>query len=205
MNSNQTLTLSNIQAQSKDLLGVWVQLKFDDEDIDYYFGTAVVFNHGGYSPEIVRFYGEEIEEVDEQDLVKAYAIAFGSISAKLISFNDEEDTTYTFLSEVEGVIELKPDTWYEQASQRKGVKVDIPGMFDLVSVNGASAWFFKPNQKAKIKVSKELVWGVQSDDDWDCFSSWQRDDKIDPNYSETVDTTNHYAKQSLIWKAEIIS
>lgn len=204
MNDNQVLTLSNIEAQVRDLLGVWVKVRFEDEDIDSTFGTSIRFDNGKYSPEITRFYWDEIEEVDEQELVSAYAIAFNSIPAKFLSSNGEE-TDYTFLPEAEGIFSLNSDTWYKQPKPRKGIRVDIDGEFDLVSVNGASSWFFKPTTDVKIKVNNSLVWGCQTEDDWNFYSSWQEDEEIDPEYSEWNETVHYYAKQNLIWKAEIIS
>lgn len=204
MNSNQTLTLSNIEAQIRNLLGVWVKVKFEDEEIDSMFGISIRFDNGKYSPEITRFYWDEIEEVDEQELVSAYAIAFNSIPAKFLSSSGEE-TTYTFLPEVEGVTDLNLDTWYKQPESRKGVLVETDGEFDLVSVNRASSWFFKPNSNVKVKVSKELVWGCQTDDDWNFYSSFCQDEEIDQEYSEWNDTVHHYAKQQELWKAEIVS
>ena len=204
MNSNQILTLANIQAQVHGLLGVWVKVRFEDEDIDSTFGTSIRFDNGKYSPEITRFYWDEIEEVNEQELVSAYAIAFNSIPSKFLSSNGEE-TTYTFLPEVEGVTELNSDTWYKQPKYRKGVKVDIEGEFDLVSVKGTSSLFFKPSNNVKVKVSKELVWGCQTDDDWNLYSFWQEDREINQEYSKWNDTVHHYAKQQEIWKSEIIS
>lgn len=204
MNSNQTLTLTNIEAQVRDLLGVWVKVKFEDEDIDYSFGTAVLFDNGKYSPEICRFYGSEIEEVDEQDLVNSYAIAFGSVPAKFI-FSEGENTNYVCLLKTEGVIELKSDTWYKQESQRNGVRVGVFGKFDLIMVSGASSWFFKPDNNVKIQVSKKLVWGIQHDNDWEFYSSWSEDNEIDSDFNLVEGDNHYYAKQEEIWKAEIVS
>ena len=202
MNANLILTLANIQAQVKNLLGVDVKVQVEDWDFDSTFGTAIVFQTEGYSPEITRYYWDEIEEVDEQELISAYAITFNSIPTKFLSSNGEE-TTYTFLPQSEGVFSLNSDTWYKQPESRKRVLVETDGEFDLVSVSRASSWFFKPNSNVKVKVSKELVWGCQTDDDWNFYSSWQKDEEIDQEYSEWNDTVHHYAKQQEIWKAEI--
>lgn len=204
--SNKEQSLINIQAQIKSLLGVDVDLKFEDEEIDYTFGTAIRFDCDSYSPEVARYYGREIK-LDEQKLLEAYAITYGRVpaNANKVSFSEEE-TNYTFLPEVEGIIELTPDFWYRQESQRKGVRVDnIPGQFAWISVNSASAYLFKPNSNVKIKITKELVWGCQHEDDWEFYSSWTEDRSIDPNYYEKVgDTGEYYAKQQEVWKAEIM-
>ena len=205
MNANQNLTLSNIKAQVRELLGVWVKVKFEDEEIDSTFGTSIRFDNGKYSPEICRFYWDEIEEVDEQELISAYAIAFGSISDKFLSMKGE-DTCYIFLGRGEGIFELNPNTWYKQPKQRNGVRVEISSSYDLVSVNHASSWFFKPTEKVKVKVSKELVWGIQTDDNWNFHSSWMQYPNVNPDYDEyTSDDERCYAKQEEIWKAEIVS
>lgn len=203
--SNQEQSLINIQAQVKSLLGVEVKLKFEREKIDYTYGTAIRFDSDSYSPEICRFDGRVIESVDQKDLLNAYAMAYGSIPADVVSYKGDI-TNITFLYEKEGELELFPDIWYEQESKRKGLQVEISGQYTWVNVNSATAYFFKPDKKVKIKISKELVWGYYTEDDWNFYSDWIEDRDIDHNFSEWVsDTEYHCAKQREIWKAEIVS
>jgi hypothetical protein len=205
MNTKQQASLINIQNQVKELIGVDVEVYLETEKMDQSFGVPIRFRSGKYSPSITRYYWHEIEKVNEKDLLNAYAMAFNKIPSNLIDYKSEP-TNFTVVEEEEGEFTLSPDYWYEQPSQRRGVKVEgILGQFTWVCVNSSTAYFFKPDKEVKIKVTKDLVWGCQTDDDWEFYSSWRRDDEIDQNYSEWNDTTHHYAKQEEIWKAEIIS
>lgn len=201
MNDIQRLTIANIEAQVKSLLGTDVKVKFDDEDEE---GTAIRFEVQGYSPEIDRYYGEEIKSVDKKDLIAAYAIAFGSIPAD--NFLSKKEMTTVFLPKVEGCFKFKSDTWYKLEREGYGIpSTRIPSEYTYVRVSGSSSGFFKPNTDVRVKVSKELVWGLQHDNDWEFYSSWSEDREIDPDYNVVVGNDHYYAKQNLVWKAEVIS
>jgi hypothetical protein len=205
MNTNQQASLINIQNQVKELIGIDVEVFLETEKMDQHFGVPIRFKSDKYSPSIARYYWHEIKKVDKDDLLNAYAMAFNKIPSELVDYSGES-TNFTVVEEEEGKFILSPNYWYEQPSQSRGVKVEgVEGQFSWVLVNSSSSYFFKPDKEVKIKVTKELVWGIQTDNDWEFYSSWSKDEEIDPDYSEWYDTTHHYAKQEEVWKAEIIS
>lgn len=202
MTTNRERSILNIQSQLAALGLPKAPIKFESEKMSN-FGVGFRFESDRYSPDIGRFYGREIEKIDETDLIYCYAIAFGSIPAHLISKKGEQ-TTFTLVPEKEGITDLSPNNFYCQESRRRAVKVSCAGEFIWTGLVGnTGAYLFRPHKESTIEVRKELVWGCAIDDDWEFYSEWHPDPNIDPNYSEWNGTAHCYAKQANIWSAVV--
>lgn len=205
------LSLINLENQANSLGLGEVKFGFDGEvDCCSAFGTGIkIVETGTYCPEFTRFYGgRAIESVPDSVLVSAFAVARHQVSNEffvryLAEECTAEETGFVYLPQKEKTIELSDQTWYVQENRSRALSVEIPGEYVTVVVGSHWCYFFKPNSSYRVEITKELVWGCQVDDDWNCYSNWISDPDINPEFSEIEDGVHHYAKQDYVWSAKV--